>query len=149
MNSPPLSWIHLSALGYRANQVSAIFLATCSDFLFFILVSSTRLLAMSIIVRALNSTTLLPTGIFQGPIRSTAISENGSVVTSRSGNSPHCLGSVLYFSQCSHLNFLLSACTYLLWYLASIVFLVLSIPGCPSAIWYHLMASLTMVLGTH
>ena len=59
-NSPPLSCTQRAGQGYLANQVCAYFRATCADVFLSILISSTKLVTVSITVRALNTTVVRP-----------------------------------------------------------------------------------------
>ena len=68
----------------------------CSDVLLSILTSSTKLDAVSMQVKALNSHGLLLTFTFQGPIKSIATSSQGAIRTSRSGNKPYPFPDSLY-----------------------------------------------------
>jgi len=106
-NSPPLSWTQRSGQGYLASHNWAYKRAMCSDVLFSILTSSTRLETVSMAVSALNSYGLPLTWTTHGPIKSTAHSLNGMVHISCSGRSPYPLPSNLLHCQCSHCSWLM------------------------------------------
>ena len=76
----------------------------CMPFLLSILISLTKLEAVSMQVKALNSTVLPSTLTSQGPIRLMATSSQGATCTSLSGSSLYLWPGILYFWQCWHLT---------------------------------------------
>ena len=117
VNSTPLSWTHCSGHGYCANQLCENFCATFLAVFSSIRTNSTRAVTVSMAVSALNSYGLPCTFTFQGPIRSTATSSNGSDQTSCSGSKPYPLPSNLCFWQSMYRNLSISdrnsGCQYL------------------------------------
>ena len=88
VNSPPLSWMHLFGQWYLANQDCSHLDLICAQVFLLTLMSLTRLVTKSILVRALNSYHLSLIFILHGPIISTATSCQGCVLTSRPGRNP-------------------------------------------------------------
>ncbi len=95
MNLPPLSWTTHAGLGYQANQVFSNFLAMASLELVSMRVSSTRLVVVSMHVKAYNSPLNWSVFTVQGPIRLMATSYHGALVRLHSGNSPILLRGIL------------------------------------------------------
>ncbi len=104
LNSPPESCTHLCGHGYRDNQHWAYLLDIVSYVLSSTLISSTKLVTVSIHVKASNSYGLPWTWTIHGSIRSTAHSSNGIDRTSRSGKSPYPFPSSLFHWQWSQLK---------------------------------------------
>ena len=88
INSPPLSWIHLDGHGYRDSQTLDNCCAMFSLVLLLILTISIKLVTGSIIVSALNVSSVSLIVIFHGPIRSTAISCHGAAFASLAARCP-------------------------------------------------------------
>ena len=95
MNSPPLSCTHLIGRGYLESQDCTNLFRICSAVLLSIQINLTKLDAVSMHVRALNSTILPCTFMFHGKIRSMATSSQGAIRIHLS---------------CSHLNLSMVRC---------------------------------------
>jgi hypothetical protein len=99
VNSPPGSCIQHCGHGKRVSQHCTNFCMMWSEFFFSILTSSTRLVTVSITVRASNLQGLPWTWTVHGPIRSTVHSSNRIERTYHSGKNPCLLPSNLFIWQ--------------------------------------------------
>jgi hypothetical protein len=102
---PPLSYMQHTGEKVWQSQHGVNLLGTCVAVLLSTLISSIELEAVSMQVKALNSTFLPLILTSQGPIRSMVTSSQGATHTSFLGSSPYPQPGILYFQQSWHISF--------------------------------------------